>query len=57
MLYVLLPGMLVVAALVAAGAAFQGSKWWLLALVGPASGVGGELKEVRAFYYPSQGPR
>jgi hypothetical protein len=38
-LYVLLPGMLVVAALVAAGAAFQGSKWWLLALVGPASGA------------------
>jgi hypothetical protein len=37
--YILLPGMLVVAALVAIAAAFQGSKWWLLALVGPASGA------------------
>lgn len=38
-LYILLPGTLVVAALVAIAAAFQRSKWWLLALVGPASGA------------------
>jgi fatty acid desaturase len=37
-LYVLLPAILVGAAVVAIAAAFQGSKWWLLALMGPVSG-------------------
>jgi hypothetical protein len=38
-LYVLLPGTLVAAALAAIAAAFWGSKWWLLALLGPLLGT------------------
>jgi len=39
MIYLILPGILVGAALMAIAAAFWGSKWWLLALLGPASGA------------------
>ena len=38
-LYVLLPGILVVAAILSIAAAASASKWWLLALLGPASGA------------------
>ncbi len=37
--YVLCPGVLLVAGLAAIAAAVWGSRWWLLALVGPVWGV------------------
>jgi len=36
---VLLPGVLAIAALASIAGAFWGTKWWLLALFGPASGT------------------
>jgi hypothetical protein len=38
-IFLLLPGVLVASALSAVVAAFWGSKWWLCALLGPASGA------------------
>jgi hypothetical protein len=39
MLYTLLPGLLIAAAILSIVAATSASKWWLLALLGPASGA------------------
>jgi hypothetical protein len=36
--FLLLPGILVLAALLAIAAAVKGSKWWLLALLAPSAG-------------------
>jgi hypothetical protein len=38
-IFVLLPGVLIASAIAAILAAFWGSKWWLCALLGPASGA------------------
>jgi hypothetical protein len=38
-IFLLLPGVLIASALAAILAAFWGSKWWLFALLGPASGA------------------
>ena len=38
-IFVLLPGTLAIAALIAVVAALLGSKWWFLALIGPVSGA------------------
>jgi hypothetical protein len=38
-LYVLLPGVLIAAAVLSIAAAASASKWWLFALLGPASGA------------------
>ena len=38
-LFAVLPGMLVAAAIAAIAAAFLGSKWWFLALAGPLAGA------------------
>jgi hypothetical protein len=38
-LYALLPGLLIAAAVLSIAAAASASKWWLLALLGPASGA------------------
>ena len=38
-LYVLLPGVLIAAAVLSIAAAASASKWWLLALLGPVSGA------------------
>jgi hypothetical protein len=37
--FVLLPGVLVVAAIAAIVAALRGTKWWLVALIGPLTGA------------------
>jgi len=37
--FMVLPGILIIAALASVAGAFWGTKWWLLALLGPASGT------------------